>query len=763
MKLKRITALLSGAAVLMTSVTGGCFSVEADQTEAEQIYESTEVQCYEAATKFLLKETAGSEAATDSSVAALDSESMKEGADNKTSGTEGQPGRGSQTVSESGTENHSETVTEQGSEKGTEPGMGSPQTENDLNQAESSSEGGLTGNEESETIPQYSDETESTDKPGDESETAAESETGTEAGCETESITEQTSETEQESEPSSGSETELASESESEAVSEEEEETEAESESETEAFYSEDSYYYNGSYWDPSWYFKRDFRFSQVNKQYALAQGSRSNRIYERPDQKSTIVGEVPFYGLVYVLKSIGGWSYVESGDVRGFIPSFDLQIGSDTTQMVELIEENGFETATPDVEIADNSAFTFTQTTTQDVIADKDSALVLTEGSILEYPKDNSRAVGEVKSGSLVYVLAKAQNEAGWYYVESGDVRGFMKASDLFYGFGSSVSDILFDMGEGDSSGSAVSGSDSSDSETDISGLLAEQLIDPKDNRSLYYSLKSTKMAADEVGEEIAEYAASFAGKIPYIWGGTSLSYGADCSGFVQSVFASFGISVPRTAQEQGVSGEVVSSVDDAQPGDVVYWGSGPHVGIYLGNGKVVECAGHSYNTAANPGRGPEIQSIGYMPVTSIRRYIILQDDNDGIAQTGARTDATDYSQEQLELIWAIVAQEDNGSYQGALAVISSAMNRTESSRWGFEGGNALSQLTAQGQYCYSMDSYWKPRLHGNVPDYVKQAVYDCLKRGIRNHNCTSFRSTKGKTTGANAVRIGGNWFFGS
>ena len=193
------------------------------------------------------------------------------------------------------------------------------------------------------------------------------------------------------------------------------------------------------------------------------------------------------------------------------------------------------------------------------------------------------------------------------------------------------------------------------------------------------------------------------------------------------------------------------------------MYWGSGPHVGIYLGDGKVVECAGHSYNTSANPGTGPEIQNINYMPVTSIRRYIILQDGSDGIAQTGARTDSTEYSQKQLELIWAIVAQEDNGSYQGALAVISSAMNRTESSRWGFEGGNALSQLTAQGQYCYSMDSYWRPRLGGNVPDYVKQAVYDCLKRGIRNHSYTSFRSTKGKTTGANAVQIGGNWFFGT
>ena len=748
MKWNRITALLSGAAVLMTSVTGGCFSVVADQTEAEQVYVSTEARFPAGLAESLSEttaeswETGDSESTTGDFAVTWDSENMKEGADNETSGTERQSGGRSKASDESGTENHSETFTEQGSEKNTESGTKRSQTENELNQLESSSENEPLSTRESETVPQ--NETEPASDSGKETESGSESETGTESETETEQISQ--TEPDSESERVSETETEEIPESESETGSEEEE---TESESETEALYSEDSYYYNGSYWDPSWYFKRDFRFSRVNKQYALAQGSRSNRIYEKPDQKSTIVGEVPFYGLVYVLKSVGGWSYVESGDVRGFIPSSDLQMGSDTTQMVELIGENGFETATPDVEIADNSAFTFTQTTTQDVIADKDSALVLNEGDILEYPKDNARAVGEVKSGSLVYVLAKARNEDGWYYVESGDVRGFFKASDLFYGFGSSVTDILSDM-------------DNGNTESD-SGLLADQIIDPEDNRSLYYSLKSTKMAADEVGEEIAEYAASFTGKLPYIYGGTSLSYGADCSGFVQSVFASFGISLPRTAQEQGASGEVVPSVDDAQPGDVVYWGSGPHVGIYLGDGKVVECAGHSYNTSANPGTGPEIQNINYMPVTSIRRYIILQDGSDGIAQTGARTDSTEYSQKQLELIWAIVAQEDNGSYQGALAVISSAMNRTESSRWGFEGGNALSQLTAQGQYCYSMDSYWRPRLGGNVPDYVKQAVYDCLKRGIRNHSYTSFRSTKGKTTGANAVQIGGNWFFGT
>ena len=205
------------------------------------------------------------------------------------------------------------------------------------------------------------------------------------------------------------------------------------------------------------------------------------------------------------MLKSIGDWSYVESGDVRGFIPSSELESGSDTTEMVDLIGEKGFETATPDIEIADNMAFTYTQTTTKDVLTDKDSALVLTKAEVLEYPKENARAVGEVKSGSLVYILAEPQDEKDWYFVESGDVRGFIRKSDLFSG--GSVASIIQDSGD---------------------ESLATQLISPEDNRSLYFSLKSVRPAASSMGEEIAEYATTFVGKIPYIWGGTSLSYGA-------------------------------------------------------------------------------------------------------------------------------------------------------------------------------------------------------------------------------------------
>ena len=682
MRFKKITALLSGAAVLMTTVTGGCFSVPAAETEAERLVITAErIPSTETLPIPLTENPAETQSAGQT-----EDNAEKEAGSDETAATETAPALPEET----------DSFTEKATEKEQMP-------ETEKKPSENQGEG-------TESLPET--------EPGKESEKGTEPATGV---SESETSSEKVRVTEPESELQTETGTEAALEEETESETEVllDELPEEESESETEEDYSDGSYYYNGSYWDPSWYFRRDFRFSQVKKQYAIAQGDRSNRIYEQPDQRSAIVGEVPFFGLVCVLKSIGDWSYVESGNVRGFIPSSELESGSDTTEMVDLIGEKGFETATPDIEIADNRAFTYTQTTTKDVLADKDSALVLTKAEVLEYPKENARAVGEVQSGSLVYILAEPQEEKNWYFVESGDVRGFIRKSDLFSG--GSVASILQDSGNEN---------------------LATELISPEDNRSLYFSLSSVKPAASSMGEQIAEYAATFVGKIPYVWGGTSLSYGADCSGFVQSIFSFFGINLPRIAQDQGANGEIVPDVSDAQPGDIVYWGSSPHVGIYLGDGKVVHCSGHSYNTAENPGTGPMISDVDFMPITSIRRYIILQDSSEGIAETGFRTDGTKYSQKQMELIWAIVAQEDNGSYQGALAVISSAMNRTESGKWGYEGGNALSQLTAPGQYCYSMDNYWKSRLNGNVPDYVKQAVDDCLRKGIRNHNFTSFRS---------------------
>lgn len=114
-------------------------------------------------------------------------------------------------------------------------------------------------------------------------------------------------------------------------------------------------------------------------------------------------------------------------------------------------------------------------------------------------------------------------------------------------------------------------------------------------------------------------------------------------------------------------------------------------------------------------------------------------------------------YSAQEIDLLCAITAQESASSYEGALAVMTTACNRAVSSKWKSRGADPLSQYKAKGQFTYSIDGKYKKRLNGNYPAHVKKAVLDALG-GKRNHNYLSFRSASSKYNG---VIIGGNVYF--
>ena len=81
----------------------------------------------------------------------------------------------------------------------------------------------------------------------------------------------------------------------------------------------------------------------------------------------------------------------------------------------------------------------------------------------------------------------------------------------------------------------------------------LAKAKVKPEDNKACYYTVTSVKEASVSglIRTSMLEYAKQFLGN-PYVWGGTSLTKGADCSGFVQSIYAEFGYSIPRVAEDQ-------------------------------------------------------------------------------------------------------------------------------------------------------------------------------------------------------------------
>lgn len=111
--------------------------------------------------------------------------------------------------------------------------------------------------------------------------------------------------------------------------------------------------------------------------------------------------------------------------------------------------------------------------------------------------------------------------------------------------------------------------------------------------------------------GQEIANFACQFVGN-PYVPGGTSLTEGADCSGFTMAVYNNFGLSLPRSSYAQAGYGREVS-YSEAQPGDIIYYGG--HVGIYIGNGLIVH--------ASTQATGIKISNALYRSIITVRRIV--------------------------------------------------------------------------------------------------------------------------------------------
>lgn len=118
------------------------------------------------------------------------------------------------------------------------------------------------------------------------------------------------------------------------------------------------------------------------------------------------------------------------------------------------------------------------------------------------------------------------------------------------------------------------------------------------------------------DVRVSLVSYATQFVGN-PYVWGGTSLTRGADCSGFVLSVFANYGISLPHSSKAQANCGTKIAA-SDAQPGDLFFYGNGSsinHVAIYIGGGRVVH--------ASSPKSGIKISGAYYRTPVKVVRVI--------------------------------------------------------------------------------------------------------------------------------------------
>ncbi len=236
-----------------------------------------------------------------------------------------------------------------------------------------------------------------------------------------------------------------------------------------------------------------------------------------------------------------------------------------------------------------------------------RDKIFVETEnGEAIVYSeaKEESDWVGKVFHDTTVTVVETGKE---WTLLESGNVKGYVKTEQLLIGSDAikHAQNILVtvyaeqDMFSLNKEEIEAAFSCGETKEEEIARIAKEQ----EEQRIAAEAARQEKRAA------VVAYAKQFIGN-PYVYGGTSLTRGTDCSGFVKGVYRHFGVSLPRTSSSMRSVGYKVS-VQDMQPGDIVCYSG--HVGIYAGNGRIVN--------AINEQKGIGMTSVYYKPIITVRR----------------------------------------------------------------------------------------------------------------------------------------------
>lgn len=362
--------------------------------------------------------------------------------------------------------------------------------------------------------------------------------------------------------------------------------------------------------------------------------------VRKQPNTDSKILGKLYRGSAAKIIKTVGDWVQIRSGQVEGYIKSEYLAIGFSAEK---LIDRFGTKIATVNTETlkvreaknTDCAVLTLVsgEESFEVIREDKDWVKIMVDGDTKGFVSKEfvdltvkfKKAVSIEEEREEARKKAAAAAAAARAEAEAEQARQQAANNASSSGSGSSNSG----SSSGSSSGGSSSSSTGSSSNKTSSSNSSSSSSNSSNNSGSSSSNKSSGNSGGDSssnssgsivgsgdGFSIASYALQFVGN-PYVYGGTSLTNGTDCSGFSQSIFRKFGISLPRTSSEQAGVGKKIS-VSSARAGDLIFYaknGHINHVAICIGGGRVVH--------ASNPTTGITTSNMNYRTPYCARRII--------------------------------------------------------------------------------------------------------------------------------------------